>query len=303
MKKKPTVVARIAGGLGNQMFVYAAARRLAYANGVDLALDMENGFKGDVYERFYQLDCFALDARRATPRECLQPFNRLQRQYLKRKYADAPFSATPFIKQNGIEFDAALLDTRINQDCYFEGYWQGEGYFKDISDIIRSDFTLAWQPDATNAAMAAEIKKQETPVALHVRFFAPPNAEESDNTSLKYYQNAMAALEEKTPNPHYYIFSDRPQDAIEMLRLESHRFTLVTHNDTAQTAPFDMWLMSRCRHFITANSTFSWWGAWLGDAEDKLVFAPELTNDVVGKYAGWGFDGLLPDTWITVASI
>lgn len=297
MREKPTVIARIAGGLGNQMFIYAAARRLAHANGAELALDMENGFKRDGYGRFYQLDCFALNARRATPRECLQPFNRYRRQYLKRKYSDTPFSATPFIKQKGIVFDAALLDTRISQDCYFEGLWQGEGYFKDISDIIRADFALAWQPDATNAAMATQIRQQEMPVALHVRFFAPPGAAKSDNTSLRYYQNAMAALEEKTTNPHYYIFSDRPQDAVEMLRPESHRFTLVTHNDSAEAAPFDMWLMSRCRHFIIANSTFSWWGAWLGNAEDKLVFAPELTNDVVGKYASWGFDGLLPDAW------
>jgi len=298
---KPTITARIAGGLGNQMFIYAAARRLALANHATLALDMENGFSRDGYGRFYQLDCFALDAPRASPHQCLQPFNRLRRKYLARKHDATPFSQAPFIKQKGVAFNAALLEAKISRDCYFEGLWQGEAYFKDIGDIIRADFALAWEPGAENAAMAQAIGQQESATALHVRFFAPPGAEKSDNATLAYYRNAMAALEKKIDHPHYYIFSDRPHDAVDMLDLESHRFTLVTHNDSAEAAPFDMWLMRQCRHFIIANSTFSWWGAWLGEAEDKLVFAPELTNDVVGKYASWGFDGLLPDSWTTVA--
>jgi hypothetical protein len=297
MTKKPVLVARIAGGLGNQMFTYAAARRLAHINQLELALDMKNGFSRDGYGRFYQLDCFTLNARRAKPRECLQPFNRIRRKYLTRKHYDTPFSQAPFIKQKGVAFNAEILDTKVTRNCYFEGNWQGEKYFSDIADIIRDDFTLALTPDTANAALLRDIQQQETPVALHVRFFAPPGVEKNDNASLAYYRNAMAALEAKIANPHYYVFSDRPQDAIDMLGLDSGRFTLVTHNNTAEAAPFDIWLMQHCRHFIIANSTFSWWGAWLGTSADKLVFAPELTNDVVGKYASWGFDGLLPDSW------
>lgn len=296
MTKRPTLVARIAGGLGNQMFTYAAARRLAQVNDAELALDVHNGFSRDGYGRFYQLDCFALNARHARAGECLQPFNRIRRKYLKRKYADRPFSYAPFIKQKGVAFDAALLETKISRDCYFEGLWQGEGYFKDIADTIRADFALAWQPDTANAALAADIKERDSSVALHVRFFDAPGAAKSDNATLRYYQNAMAALEAKVANPHYFVFSDRPQDALEMLGLAARRVTLVTQNDKAEAAPFDMWLMRQCRHFIIANSTFSWWGAWLSDNKDKLVFAPKLNEDI-GKYASWGFDGLLPDEW------
>ena len=294
---RPLLVARLSGGLGNQMFIYAAARRLAIKNDAELALDQTNGFVNDPYQRFFQLDLFKLKARNATPREAMQPFNKMRRKLAIHRNKKLPFSQRDFIKQNGVDMEPALLDAKLGPYTYLEGYWQGEPYFADIADIIRQDFQLARQPNTPNMAMLDTIKQYEMPVALHVRFFAPPGAEKSDNAALDYYRKAMAALEERVSNPHYFIFSDRPHDAVGMLGLPAGRFTTITHNDSPETAPYNMWLMSQCRHFIIANSTFSWWGAWLGSADNKIVFAPALTTDIVGKYASWGFDGLLPDDW------
>lgn len=296
MKKKPTLTARIAGGLGNQMFIYAAARRLALVSDAELALDMHNGFSRDGYARFYQLDWFALNARQAKPEECLQPFNRIRRKLLARRHKNKPFSNSPFIKQNGLAYAPELLDTRIERDVYLEGYWQGEGYFADIADTIRADFQFVKPVGKANEEMAKEMAKG-TSVAIHVRFFSPPGAEKSDNTTISYYNNARSELEKHIANPHYYIFSDRPGAARDILNLPTGQFTLVDQNASDEMAPCDMWLMSQCRHFIIANSTFSWWGAWLGQDADKRVYAPVLTDKLGGKNASWGFEGLLPDAW------
>ena len=294
---KKLLVARLCGGLGNQMFIYAAARRLALKNDAELALDIVNGFTNDSYERFFQLDLFNLKARIATPNETMRPFHRIRRKLAIFGNKNLPFNERDFVKQNGVEIEKALLEMCLGQYTYLEGYWQGEVYFRDCADIIRDDFQLVSKPSSPNLTMFNEITIRENPVALHVRFFDPPDTEKSDNATITYYQNAMTALEEKIANPYYYIFSDLPYQASKMLNLKNDCFTLVTHNDTPETSPFDMWLMSRCRHFVIANSTFSWWGAWLGQSEDKIVFAPKLTKDVFGKYASWGFEGLLPVEW------
>lgn len=294
---RPRLVARISGGLGNQMFIYAAARRLALKNDADLLIDAVNGFSRDSYGRFYQLDCFKLGSRPAKPTERMQPCNRLRRSYMKARFAKRPFSNNKYIKQRGIDFDPTLLEARLGDWTYFEGLWQGDGYFADIADTVRDDFTFIQPIDAANRAAADKIASAEQAVALHVRFFAPPGTQKSDNAALDYYRRALAALEHEIETPHYFVFSDRPQDAAAMLALPNDRHTLICHNNTDALAPYDMWLMRQCRHFIIANSTFSWWGAWLGTAEDKRVFAPALTQDKAGKYAGWGIEGLLPASW------
>ena len=174
---RPLLVARLSGGPGNQMFIYAAARRLAIKNDAELALDQTNGFVNDPYQRFFQLDLFKLKARNATPREAMQPFNKMRRKLAIHRNKKRPFSQRDFIKQNGVDMEPALLDAKLGPYTYLEGYWQGEPYFADIADIICQDFQLARQPNAPNMAMLDTIKQYEMPVALHVRFFAPPGAE------------------------------------------------------------------------------------------------------------------------------
>ncbi len=296
MSCQGVLVARLFGGLGNQMFVYAAARRLALTNSAELVFDRVDGFRNDSYQRFYQLDWFNITGRAATPYERL-PFSKIGRALATHRNKHRDFNDRSFIRQEGVAFEPRLLNTRLSGRVYMYGPWQGESYFSDIEQIIRQDLILAKPINEPNRVMADQIAATNA-VGMHVRFFAPPGKEKSDNATIGYYRAAVVALEERVSTPHYFVFSDHPEAARDMLGLSGEQMTLVTHNNSERLAPYDMWLMSQCRHFIIANSTFSWWGAWLGTASDKMVYAPAITTDVVGKYASWGFDGLLPDDWV-----
>ena len=103
-------------------------------------------------------------------------------------------------------------------------------------------------------------------------------------------------MERLAPAAHYFIFSDQLEAARARIPLPDARVTLVAHNRGDELAYADLWLMTQCQHFIIANSTFSWWGAWLSERGGKKVIAPS-TSFQHGKMA-WGFDGLLPDDWI-----
>ena len=103
-------------------------------------------------------------------------------------------------------------------------------------------------------------------------------------------------MEKIIPGAHYFLFSDRPEDARARIPLSDQRITCVSHNHGDENAYADLWLMTLCQHFIIANSTFSWWGAWLAEYKDKQIIAPGFEMRE-GK-AHWGFDGLLPETWI-----
>ena len=105
-------------------------------------------------------------------------------------------------------------------------------------------------------------------------------------------------MEKKLSNAHYYIFSDQPDAAESQICIPRSRFTLIKNNIGDEMAYADLWLMAQCKHFIIANSTFSWWGAWLGLFPDKIVIAPGFEK-CYGN-AWWGFRGLLPKAWIKI---
>jgi hypothetical protein len=143
--------------------------------------------------------------------------------------------------------------------------------------------------------MAALIRNG-TAVAVHVRFFDEPQAEAINNAPDDYYSRAIAAMEQSAPDAHYFIFSDKPDAARARIPLPDNRITLVHHNHGDAMAYADLWLMTQCQHFIIANSTFSWWGAWLAENPDKQVIAPGFEMRHGSMW--WGFDGLLPEEWI-----
>ena len=290
------IIPRILGGLGNQLFCYAAARRLALAYGADLVLDDKSGFVRDHdYQREYQLDHFNIPCRKATAVERFEPFSRARR-YLKRRLSlRVPFESRSYIQQECIDFDARLLHVQPRGTVYLEGYWQGEGYFKDVEDTIRADLQIRPPEDKPNLEMAARIRGRLT-VAVHVRFFDAPAADGINNAPSDYYARAVAHMETLAPGAHYFLFSDQPNAARKRIPLTDDRVTLVSHNTGDENAYADLWLMTQCKHFIIANSTFSWWGAWLAPQPGKQVIAPGFEMRQ-GKM-WWGFAGLLPKEWI-----
>jgi hypothetical protein len=301
------VIARLMGGLGNQLFGYAAARRLALVNDAELVVDHVTGFARDrLYNRRYALDRFHIPARKATRAERMEPFDRGRRVLARWVNRHKPFCERSYLDQEGRDFDERLLRVRFEGTLRLDGFWQSEGYFKDVETIVRQDLRFVEPLDAANQAMAAEIRACNA-VALHVRWFDEPNSSKANtangfktyNASVDYYLRAIALLESKLHPVRYFVFSDDPASARAKLGLTQSTATLVAHNRGDAAAYADLWLMSQCRHFIIANSTFSWWGAWLAARNDKVVVAPDLQLD---DMAAWGFQGLLPADWITVSA-
>jgi hypothetical protein len=290
------LIPRIFGGLGNQLFIYAAARRLAIVNNAELILDDVSGFLyDDLYKRHYQHDHFCISCRKVTTAERMEPFSRLRR-YLKRKWnKQLPFAQRTYLVQEGIEFDQRLLHFKPHGRVYLEGYWQSEDYFKDLEDTIRQELKIIPPVDDTNLAIAEHIRACKG-VAVHVRFFDEPSVSGINNASGDYYNRAIEAMEHLESNAHYFIFSDNPVAARARISLPDDRVTLVAHNQGDVTAYADLWLMTLCQHFIIANSTFSWWGAWLAANPAKQVIAPGFEMRK-GKMS-WGFKGLLPKEWL-----
>lgn len=294
---QPKVVARIAGGLGNQLFAYAAARRLSLVSGAELVIDDETGFVRDrTYRRQYALDAFGIGARKASRAEKLRPFERVRRGALRARSRRLPFSERTYVSQEGLDFDPRLLDLRPRRMVFLEGYWISEGYFSDVADTIRGDLQLAAPLSGDDRKVEAAMRAANA-VAIHVRWFDKPGASGHQNAGADYYRRAVALMDSRVATPHYFLFSDDPQAARDHLALPPERTTIVDHNRSAATAYADLWLMSRCRHFIMANSTFSWWGAWLGSDAQKIVVAPSAQTVPIPS---WTFRGLIPAAWTTL---
>ena len=291
------LVVRIQGGLGNQLFCYAAARRLAIVNQLELVIDDVTGFIRDkLYNRKFSLDNFNISSRKATPVERFEPFERYRRGIIKAWNLLRPFEKRAYITQEGCDFERRLLHLKITGKNYIDGLWQSESYFKDVEHIIRSDLQIKNPSDEANGEMLSKIQSK-TSIAIHIRHFDLPNENEINNAPIDYYSRAVELIETAIPDAHFFVFSDRPEAARSRIPLPDHRITCVCHNSGDDQAFADLWLMSHCRHFIIANSTFSWWGAWLSKHEDKIIIAPGFKNK--GKMS-WGFSGLLPESWIKI---
>ncbi|MDG4595652.1 MAG: alpha-1,2-fucosyltransferase [Candidatus Contendobacter sp.] len=291
------IIARIKGGLGNQLFCYAAARRLALVNNAELVIDNVTGFVRDrQYRRQYMLDRFHIPARKATPAERLEPFERYRRGIMQWWSRRTPFTERCYLEQEGIDFDERLLSLKVRGILYLDGLWQSEGYFKDMERTIRADLRIQSPTDPHNQAMVEQIQGTQA-VAVHVRWFDAPGSVGPYNAAADYYHRAIALMNERIPEAHYFLFSDDPVAARAQIPLPDRRLTSISHNQGDENAYADLWLMSQCQHFITANSTFSWWGAWLGQKQEKIVITPDLNK--TGK-SSWGFIGLIPLKWLRV---
>ncbi len=293
MKK---VIPRILGGIGNQLFSYAAARRLSLIHGAELAIDHVSGFERDfVYKQQYQLDHFSIPCRKATAWERLEPFSRYRRFLLRKTNQKRNFEQRNYLVQSGNDFDSRLLHIKPSGTMFLEGYWQSEEYFKDIEKTIRCDLKIIPPKDSLNLDLATKMRNCIA-VAVHVRFFDHPTELGINNAPENYYERAVEKMETLVPDAHYFLFSDKIDAARARISLPDSRVTCVNHNQGDQNAYADLWLMTQSQHFIIANSTFSWWGAWLSENSGKHVIAPGFVMKE-GKTA-WGFKGLIPDSWI-----
>ena len=303
MKK---LVVRLKGGLGNQLFCYAAARRLAHINSAVLVLDVVSGFKYDYeYKRSFALAPFSISARHAHWVERMEPLGRLRRYLARQKSVRLPLQERRYIQQVGVQFEPELLELRLQEGLtYFDGFGQSEKYFQDVEQIIRSDLVMA-SPSESTVHRTSKIISESPTIALHVRWFDKvPTAQWLDRARA-YYILAVAKMRSCEPMGKFLVFSDRIDQTRELL---DSCFGQESRNDFSyQSEPVspsaDMWLMRQCKHFILSDSTFAWWAAWL--AEDRKgatqVIAPGWTVNPEYSKTAWGFPGLLPQRWTVIS--
>jgi hypothetical protein len=265
------IVTRVIGGLGNQMFQYAAGRALARRLGVPLRID-SSGFRSySVHD--YCLHHFALKAVEAEDGDV--PNGRAESRWARALRRLGVGTELKVFRERGFAFDSEV--NMLPDDTYLDGYWQSERYFSDMEGELRRDFEIVTPPTTQNAEWLTRIRSDAGSVSIHVRrgdYVTNASANAVHGTcTLEYYMRAARHVADKTDAPPtFYVFSDDPDWVAANLHL-GYETTYVRHNDAAHNYE-DLRLMSACRHHVIANSTFSWWGAWLNSARDKRVVAP-----------------------------
>jgi len=273
------VIVRLSGGIGNQMFQYATARRISYINNVPLKLDL--GWFHELgwwTQRKYELGAFLITDEVASPDEV---------EALKSEKVKPSFSCLPdflkkktfhkrhtYIIEKSYNFDPEILN--LKGDIYLDGHWQSEKYFSDIEPLIRREFSFRDNPEEPNRRILDRIVSCES-VSVHVRrgdYVTLPKARAFHGLCpLVYYQTALYNLLHQLKHPVCFVFSDDISWAKENLQfdIETH---FIDHNGP-EFGHEDLRLMSACSHHIIANSSFSWWGAWLCNNPQKIVYVPQ----------------------------
>ena len=298
------VIVKLTGGLGNQLFQYAAARRLSILHQTTLKLDIAP-FE-HYRKRKYSLAAFHIQEAFATREETTAlkgASGRLMSKIVFRlsQRLKPYYRRSVFREPVARPFDPNILKTP--KDVYLDGYWQSERYFEDIRDVIRREFTIRYKQDQKSEEIAEKIANTQS-VSIHVRrgeYVSNPEINRIHGTcSLEYYEECVRLIAKEIMTPCFFVFSDDPQWTVENLRLDyptDFAPTLsFTHNDPTRSYENLLWLMSMCKHNITANSSFSWWGAWLNANPNKIVLAPRRWYDDTS------FDtrDLFPAGWIKV---
>ena len=303
------LIVKIKCGLGNQLFQYAFARRLSLVNNVELKIDYISGNEHDPQGRVYSLKHFNINENLLTfdqtkqiqkkGRTCRRIIQILERRLKLYGLFDLLqlhlCRGCLFVNQRGSGFDKNIYNIKINRVVYLDGYWGSEKYFKDIEDIIRKEFTVKNEPDEENQYMINKILNSNS-VCLHVRARRPGSFQNFAILPNEYYDKAVNIVTEKVNNPHFFIFSDDPEQARKTMNL-SFPTTFVNINGIGKDYE-DLRLMSLCKHYIIVNSTFSWWGAWLNTNPDKIVIAPKIWFADPVRNSKVKFEDLYPKEWI-----
>jgi hypothetical protein len=274
------IINRLCGGLGNQLFQYAMGYSLASRNNTTQKLDI-TGYVGRVADknkgvRTFDLQNFNISSPIAADNDLskfsfytdnkffkhLIRFYRNNKSFYKRKYILEP-------EDKYFLFDKRILERKMEQDVCLEGYWLSEKYFESVETEIRREFTFKDVASEINSKYIRNINETNS-VSIHIRC--------TDNQLIKngilpieYYEKAMEEITKRVDNPTFYVFSDNPEWAMKNLTIK-YPIVFISHNKNADFE--DLRLMTFCKHSIIANSTFSWWGAWLGKKDGQIVICP-----------------------------
>ena len=291
------IVVKFMGGLGNQMFQYAFGKALSNKYKEDLFYDFD--FFSDVKSgkdkistaREYELSIFNnISVKKAD--------NATKQKIIGNKYLN-------FIRYKlGLPLNHFYQETKFSYNdevdklsfpVYLLGYWQSQKYFINISDSLRNDFQFNYENiSIENSRVLEDIRNNHSSVSIHIRrgdYLKLPYL----LSSLDYYRDSIDIINRKINNPYYYLFSDDPMWVKDNICPLVKNSTLIDWNSN-EDSWIDMMLMSNCHHHIIANSSFSWWAAWLDSNSQKEVIAPKkwFGNEDIDT------SDLFPDGWTTL---
>jgi hypothetical protein len=289
------IIVKLMGGLGNQMFQYAAGRALSLKNNCELKLDLsflqdKQNKPADFVFRDYDLDMFNLkvdfattdEVRKLTKRSSDKTLNSVLNKLLGKKNS--------YFKQPHFHFDQSFFNKQ--PPLYLDGYWQSEKFFMPFESVIRKDFEINNPIPHESISLSQEISGLNS-VCVNVRRGDFVTNAVHDTVGLDYYKKANEVIKSKISNPQYFVFSDDIEWCIENLQFLSP-VKFVSHQHAGKKFATYLQLMSLCKYFIIPNSSFAWWAAWLNNDPQKIVIAPT-------KWFGTGpkdTQDIIPVSWL-----
>lgn len=272
-------IIKLNGGLGNQMFQYAFACALQNKFATDVKFDFsyfeDVKSNQEVTTRKFELGVFTFNCEEASKEDLANIRKPRFKSKLKNtiaKKSPKAFDINYVREKNNTAYDKSLLKDYY---LYFEGYFQNEKYFKQIRNDLIEKFSLKEPLDEQNQSALNKIKETNS-ISIHIRRGDYVTLDYVNKIHgvcpVEYYKKAIEYIANKVKSPHFFIFSDDIKWVIENLKIE-YPYTVVDFNQ--DKGWLDMNLMKQCKHNIIANSSFSWWGAWLNINPKKIVVAPK----------------------------
>jgi len=289
------LVVEVKGGLGNQMFQYALGRRLSIEWNLPLTLDLT--WFNHCSERIFTLGSFRIQADVGDPKTINQMTKKNYPGKVRRLYYYIQ-DRLPYVLKQYHREKKAYYDERIfllRSPVYLSGYWQSEPYILPIRKRLLEEFSPINSLSGTAHYWISEMMRGPS-VSVHIRrgdYVTNPKAQQHHGVLGKeYYLQAISNMENQIGEATYYLFSDDPEWVVGSFH--GSKFRLVSNGELADWE--EMVLMSKCTHHIIANSSYSWWGAWLDPKDDKIVFAPKPWFVESMSYS----PDLIPSSWRTL---
>lgn len=286
------VAVNIYGGLGNQLFQYAFGKSLATLKGEDLFIDSSPFENYDL--RNFQLDKFNVSYKQST-------FNRMGVYSINNKYKSHALKIInkylKIIPNIFFEKELWVFDDSVfkSKSYLYVGYWQSFKYFENIRDLLLKEFTLKNNIGKANLDILNRIQSSNS-VSLHIRrgdYVVSKPSQPSLVCPIAYYEEAIKIINNEIIDPVFFIFSDDIEWVKLNLNVASINYEYINNNSS--NPEYDLELMKNCKNNIIANSTFSWWGAWLNNNIEKKVIAPKIWMYALPISAD-----LVPSDWIVL---
>ena len=292
-------------GLGNQMFKYAAG--LYFAEILQRTLEVvrplphQQQWRG--YSRPFQLHKFCISAKvrdsRLVDRLLFSGDSRIRRCHGK---LERLLNVELFEESAAYHFHSRFDHDRSTTNTYMNGYWQAANYVQAVEPALRKQFRLRDPLNQRSREYVEKIMKLALPVSVHIRVgdyslithTSGTGQRVSNVLPVRYYERAFAAVTQMLPDATFVVFSDDPEKARTLLPNLDR--SLFVEGNGPEAAHEDLFLMCLCKHHVIANSSFSWWGAWLNADREKLVFAPRYWGNTADSH----FPDLYPAGWIII---